>query len=302
MHHDPLYRSGFSRFRIRSAWGFYGLMVVLAGVLILLATVAFVGSFRWINPSVSAYMIHEDWQELGVERYDLTHYWNDYDELPDHLKWAVIASEDQQFYDHHGFDIESIKEAWEDLQEGTRTRGASTISQQVARNMFLWPDQSWVRKGLEAVLTVMVEVIWPKERILEVYLNIAEFGPGLYGIGKASQEYFGNAPSQIEPDASARFAAVLPEPKRMRVEPPTPFVEERSKWILAQMSHITGVSYLPEEEEPEVEPEFEPADDPHPPGFQRGWEEDSLQDTIPTEQVENDSIIQLPDTLRQEFR
>lgn len=157
--------------------------------------------------------------------------------------WAVVAAEDQLFFEHSGFDLESIEEAWDERRQGKRIRGASTISQQVAKNLFLSPAQSFFRKGIEAGITVLIELFWTKERIIEVYLNIAEFGPGIFGIGKASEVYFGRPAPELTPEMSARFAAVLPSPKRMRVNPPSPYTQERSRWILRQMNQLTGKTY-----------------------------------------------------------
>jgi monofunctional glycosyltransferase len=203
---------------------------------------------RWVNPSASSFTLRENWTEHETERYNLRDRWVSSEELPDHLKWAVIASEDQLFWEHRGFDMESIREAWDERQSGERSRGASTITQQVAKNLYLWPAQSFFRKGLEAGITVLIELFWSKERILEVYLNIAEFGPGIFGVGTASDKFYGMDASQLDPEMSARLAAVLPSPKRMRVNPPSPFAEERSLWILRQMTQLSGFAYLPESE------------------------------------------------------
>lgn len=200
---------------------------------------------RWANPPFTSFTLREDWENLETERHDLKEWWTPSEQIPAHLQWAVIASEDQLFQDHSGFDIESIKEAIDERRKGERSRGASTITQQTAKNLFLWPDQSYFRKGIEAGITVIIELLWPKERILEVYLNIAEFGPGLYGIGKAADSEFGIHPTDLQPEMSARLAAVLPSPKRMRVEPPSPFAQKRSRWILKQMSQLSGIAYLP---------------------------------------------------------
>jgi len=246
----------------KTSWKRRLLFVCFAAVaalfLILLTSII---SLRWLNPPFTAFTLREDWQNLGSERYNLRDWWVPRDELPHHLKWAVIASEDQNFHHHRGFDIESIREAIEERREGVRRRGASTLSQQVAKNLFLWPGESFVRKGMEAGITVLIEVFWPKERILEVYLNIAEFGPGVFGVGRAANEFFGVTPDRLEPEMSARLAAVLPGPKRMRVEPPTPYTRERSQWILRQMTHLTGISYVPPAAvEPEEDPDPLPFD------------------------------------------
>ena len=211
-------------------------------------------ALRWVNPPTTSFMQQQDWESLQTEKYSLRNHWVDYEELPKHSAWAVVASEDQLFWEHWGFDFESIQEAWEDRQEGVRSRGASSITQQVTKNLYLWPAESFFRKGIEAGITVLIELFWPKERILEMYLNVAEFGPGIFGIGKASEQFFGLQPSAIEPDMSARLAAVLPSPKRMRVNPPSPFTEERSKWILRQMTHLSGIAYVAVDTTDQAEP------------------------------------------------
>jgi monofunctional glycosyltransferase len=240
------------------------LIVCLAAITVLfLILLTSIISLRCVNPPFTSFTLRENWEELGSERYNLRDWWIPRDELPHHLKWAVIASEDQNFHNHRGFDFESIQEAIDERREGVRHRGASTISQQVAKNLFLWPGTSYLRKAIEAGITILVEIFWSKDRILEIYLNIAEFGPGVFGVGKAADEYFGISPADLKPDMSARLAAVLSSPKRMRVEPPSPYTQVRSEWILRQMTHLTGISYLPPiADEPEDEP------DPLPPGFE----------------------------------
>ncbi len=223
----------------------YALIIILIPFLLLPISVL---TLRWVNPPVTTFTLLEDWNALEADRYNLRDCWTPGSEIPDHLKWAVVAAEDQDFYNHFGFDIESIKEAWEERRKGIRSRGASTISQQVAKNLYLWPAHSFFRKGLEAYITIFIELFWPKERILEMYLNIAEFGPGLFGIGKAADHYFGIDTAALEPEMAARMAAVLPSPKRMRPEPPTPHAKERSEWILEQMAQLTGEKYAPEPE------------------------------------------------------
>ncbi len=221
-------------------------------LLLLMVTVI---TLRWVDPSVTSFTIREDWESLEMERYNLRDFWVEADEIPDHMKWAVVASEDQLFWEHHGFDVESIQEAWEDRQEGRRSRGASSISQQVAKNLFLSPAQSLFRKGLEAGITVLIELFWPKERIIEVYLNVAEFGPGIFGVGRAAEVFWSIPVSQIDADKAARLAAVLPSPKRMRVQPPSPYAYERSRWILRQMTQLTGIQYIRSNQEATEESE-----------------------------------------------
>jgi monofunctional biosynthetic peptidoglycan transglycosylase len=174
----------------------------------------------------------------------IQHRWVDWPQISPHVKVAVIASEDQKFPEHHGFDLESINDALEERERGRRVRGASTISQQVAKNLFLWPGQSWVRKGFEAYYTVLIETLWPKRRILEVYLNIAEFGTGVFGVGAASEVYFHRRAARLSAPDAALLAAVLPNPKRLRVAAPSRYVRSRQDWILGQMRGIGGVGLL----------------------------------------------------------
>lgn len=214
---------------------------------------------RWVNPPFTSFTLQENWDEMKQERYNLRTYWVPRDEIPDHMVWAVVAAEDQLFFEHFGFDIESIEDAWQERQEGERIRGASTITMQVSKNLFLTSDQNFLRKGVEAGITVLIELFWSKDRIVEVYLNIAQFGPGIYGIGKASEHYFNRPASQLTPVMAARFAAVLPSPSRMRINPPSPYTQERSRWILQQMNQLTGKTYYmtdndseKEDEEPQI--------------------------------------------------
>lgn len=230
----PLYRR--SKFYIYLIFG-----VILAIFITLTISVLIL---RWVNPPTTSFILQQNWESLPGERYSLRESWVDFENLPIHSTWAVVASEDQLFWSHRGFDFESIQEAWEDRQEGVRSRGASSITQQVAKNIYLWPAESFLRKGIEAGITVLIETFWAKERIIEVYLNIAEFGPGVFGIGKASGQFFDIPASELEPDMSARLVAVLPNPKRMRVSPPSPYTEERRSWILSQMTRLSGIAYI----------------------------------------------------------
>jgi monofunctional glycosyltransferase len=223
--------------------------IVLIGLIMLVLSI---GLLRWVNPPFTSFTLRENWSAIEKESYNLRTYWVDYEEIPDPMKWAVVAAEDQLFWTHNGFDVQSIQEAWDDRQAGRRTRGASTLSQQVSKNLFLSGSQSFIRKVIEAGITVVIELIWPKERILEVYLNIAEFGPGIFGIGKASEVFWNTTPARINSDRAARLAAVLPSPKRMRVEPPSPYAERRSQWILRQMRQLTGQSFGAPRPQPEI--------------------------------------------------
>jgi monofunctional biosynthetic peptidoglycan transglycosylase len=156
----------------------------------------------------------------------------------------MVAGEDQKFPFHHGFDFDSIQNAVDAADEGRRLRGASTISQQTAKNLFLWNGRSFVRKGLEAYFTVLIELTWPKQRILEMYMNIAELGDGIYGVGAASDVFFRVPPSQLGPAQAAKLAAVLPSPRRFHVDRPTAYVQGRANWIQQQMAQLGGPAYL----------------------------------------------------------
>jgi len=153
---------------------------------------------------------------------------------------------DQKFAFHPGFDFEAIDAALQERERGKRLRGASTISQQVAKNLYLWPGPSFVRKGLETYLTMLIELLWPKQRILEVYLNFAEFGPGVYGVGAAARRYFHSDAAHLTPLESARLAAVLPNPKRLHADRPSAYILRREAWILEQMGALGGPSYIGE--------------------------------------------------------
>jgi monofunctional biosynthetic peptidoglycan transglycosylase len=218
-------------------WGAVSLVALMAIGFIML------WSLKWINPSFTAFTLQEDWGDLGKERYSLRQEWVSYEEIPQNIKWAVVASEDQKFWNHQGVDLVAIAEAYQEMESGERVRGASTITQQVAKNLFLSSDKNYVRKGMEAGIAVTIDALWGKERVMEMYLNIAEFGPGIYGIGKASDHFFGKNAKFLKDEESARMAAVLPNPKRMRVEPASPYVKERKVWILKNMMNLSGIAY-----------------------------------------------------------
>jgi monofunctional glycosyltransferase len=210
-------------------------------------------SLRWINPPTSAFMLGTRIAALADgDRSYRTHYeWVDLEQISPQAALAVIAAEDQQFPFHAGFDFKSIREA---VRHNARSknrhiRGASTISQQVAKNMFLWSGRSYFRKGLEAGFTLLIEWCWPKERILEVYLNIAEFGRGIYGVQAAARHFFHEDARRLDRADSALLAAVLPNPRHYRVEAPSRFVLWRRDWIEGQMAGLGGTTYLNHVEE-----------------------------------------------------
>jgi monofunctional biosynthetic peptidoglycan transglycosylase len=210
----------------------------------LVATAVPVLVLRWVPPLTSAFMLEREIgaRLTGERGFVLRHEWVPLREISPEMPLAAIAAEDQKFAEHAGFDWDSIGSA---LSEGdARPRGASTLTQQVAKNLFLWPERSLLRKGLEAWFTLLLETLWPKRRILEVYLNVAEFGPGVYGVGAASEHYFGKPAARLSRSESALLAAVLPSPSRLRVAQPSPYVLERAAWIERHIARLGGRAYL----------------------------------------------------------
>ncbi|MGY0799234.1 monofunctional biosynthetic peptidoglycan transglycosylase [Lysobacter sp. A286] len=212
----------------------------------LLVTTVQVAVLRFVDPPFTAFMAARQlnaWSE-GDRDFRVAYDWRDRSQVSSHLAVAVIASEDQRFADHHGFDLKAIRKARARHERGGKLRGASTISQQTAKNLFLWSGRSWVRKGMEAWYTALMELMWPKSRIVEVYVNIAEFGDGVYGAQAAARRYFGKDAAQLSPAEAARLAAVLPSPKRYSAASPGPYVQRRSRQIQQQMRQIGGAAYL----------------------------------------------------------
>jgi monofunctional glycosyltransferase len=221
-----------------------GVLLLLAGWLA--AMIVVVIALRWLDPPTSAFMLRDRMEAMasGDPRYEFRHEWRDWNEISPHAAVAVIAAEDQAFAQHNGFDFVQIDKALTERANRRRTRGASTITQQVAKNLFLWPGRSWLRKGLEAGLTVLIELTWPKQRILEVYLNLAEFGRGTWGVEAASKRYFRKSAARMNRPEAALLAAVLPNPLRMRVDAPSPYVRYRQQFILGQMAALGGPAAL----------------------------------------------------------
>lgn len=201
---------------------------------------------RWIDPFTSAFMLEARIEALwhGEHDYQTRYQWVPLEAIAPQAAIAVIASEDQQFPFHAGFDFKSIREAVRAHERGGKLRGASTISQQVAKNLFLWSGRNFVRKTLEAMFTVMIEAMWPKERILEIYLNIAEFGRGVYGVQAAARVFFHKDALRLNSAESALLAVVLPNPRLYRVDAPSRFVLNQREWTLRQMANLGGAAYL----------------------------------------------------------
>lgn len=206
-------------------------------VTLLMLTATPVALLTWVNPPASAFMLGAvvSARLAGRSDFQLHHRWIDARHIAPAAGAAVIAAEDQKFTSHWGFDLESMRAAVTAHRAGVRLRGASTITQQVAKNLFLWSGRSWVRKGLEAWFTILIEAMWSKPRILEVYLNIAQFGDGIYGVAAATERFFGKGPAALTVPEAALLAAVLPNPLRLRVDAPSAYVRQRQTWILTQM-------------------------------------------------------------------
>lgn len=214
------------------AWALAGLVLLAIAAIVL---------FRFVNPPTSAFMLGHLLSGSGQE---LRQEWVSLGDISPWMPLAVVASEDQRFPHHHGVDFGAIRKALAEYQAGQGLRGASTITQQTAKNLFLWNGRSFIRKALEAGLALGVDGVWPKQRIIEVYLNIAEFGHGVYGVEAASRLYFGIPASQLSQTQSARLAAVLPNPKVLSAASPSAYVWERVAWIRGQMAQLSGLHYL----------------------------------------------------------
>jgi len=195
---------------------------------------------RWFPPPTSAFMLYRHYEDIvDKQTYQSIRYsWVNSRQISPNAYAAVIAAEDQHFFHHFGFDLNSIQSSIDDYMDGGRLRGASTISQQVAKNLFLTPSKSFVRKGLEVWFTLLIELLWSKDRILTVYLNIAEFGDHLFGIEAASRHYFGVSAKKINSSQAAMLAATLPNPIRFKAGRPSNYVFKRQHWILRQMQNM----------------------------------------------------------------
>ncbi|MDD2317267.1 MAG: monofunctional biosynthetic peptidoglycan transglycosylase [Desulfobacterales bacterium] len=205
---------------------------------VMLVSMALTLPWRWLAPPTTAFILQDRLHHKGR----IHQRWVPLNEISLALPIAVVAAEDQKFPHHHGFDFQSLSEALrEDRQH---PRGASTISQQLAKNLYLWPGRSLLRKALEAYFTVLIEFTWPKRRILEVYLNVVEFGPGVYGVDAASRLFFGKHSSRITSHEAALLAAVLPSPKRMSAHRPSEYVRKRAFEIEAAVRALGGPGYL----------------------------------------------------------
>lgn len=239
-----------SRSKKRSWWkrtlrwlvlGLLGFLVLTASLVLLL---------RFVPVPVTGVMVERRLQSWFSEgSYTSRHDWVSLDEVAPCMGAAVIASEDQNFAEHFGFDWKAIEKAMAHNEHSKRKRGASTLSQQTAKNVFLWDGRTWLRKGFEVYFTLMIETLWSKKRILEVYLNSVEFGDGIFGVEAASRAFFGKSASRLRPSEAAILAAVLPNPHKFKAAAPSPYIRGRQAWILAQMRQLGGEAMVKKLEE-----------------------------------------------------
>jgi monofunctional biosynthetic peptidoglycan transglycosylase len=214
-------------------------------VIFFVSTVLLVFAMRWINPVTSSIMIQRQISGLFDGEFELVKYhWLDYDDVSKFMPIAIVAAEDQNFPKHFGFDFKQIEKALKENKRGRRVRGASTITQQVAKNLFLWEGKSFVRKGIEAYFTLLIELLWDKQRILEVHMNIAEMGDKIFGVGTASVAYFKKPAAGLNIRQAALLAAILPNPKKYSAISPSGYVRGRQNWIVRQINSLGGINYL----------------------------------------------------------
>ncbi|MBO5881499.1 MAG: monofunctional biosynthetic peptidoglycan transglycosylase [Paraprevotella sp.] len=204
------------------------------------STIFFVILYRFVPVPITPLMVIRCAQQVGRgEKIRLKHHWVPMKEISSQLGIAVIASEDQCFLEHHGFDFKAIEKAIDENKKGKRRRGASTISQQTAKNVFLWPSSSWLRKGLEVYFTALIELCWSKERIMEVYLNSIEMGDGIYGAEAVAQQHFGRSAKKLTATNSALIAATLPNPLKFSSAHPSRYMLKRQSAIMRQMKNVS---------------------------------------------------------------
>lgn len=226
-------KSVFRKFLILTAKTLFGLF---------LFSVAMVIVYRFVPIPVTILQLSRCVEQFSDERpIRLKKDWEPLDRISNRLQLAVVCAEDQKFLSHRGFDVEAIEKAIEHNRKGKRMRGASTISQQTAKNVFLWEGRTWIRKGLEVYFTALIELIWSKERIMEVYLNVIEMGDGIYGAQAAANTYFGKDAEKLTEAEAALIAAILPSPRKYSARSPGAYVRKRQGWILRQMGQWGGV-------------------------------------------------------------
>ncbi|WP_272022075.1 monofunctional biosynthetic peptidoglycan transglycosylase [Olleya namhaensis] len=209
-------------------------------------TVGVVVFYKWVPVPITPLMVIRYFEKDSPKL--LNHDWEPIENISKNLQLAVICSEDQSFLKHTGFDLNAIEKAYENNKKGKRVKGGSTISQQTAKNVFLWPQRSWLRKGLEVYFTFLIETIWDKERIMEVYLNSIEMGTGIYGAESAAQYWFKKPASKLSKLEASAIAAILPNPRKYKANPVTNYIASRKSWIMTQMNFYGTLNYKTEDE------------------------------------------------------
>ncbi len=232
-------RSRKPRPTLTTSWWRWGLRLAVPLTLLLMIPVAVL---RFVNPPTSSFMLQRRWQTRAQKRIVLQHRWVPLSKVSKNMQLALVAAEDQHFFTHHGFDFDSMLDAVS-AKNQKRVRGASTLTQQVAKNLFLWPGHSYLRKAIEALYTVVIELCWPKSRILEMHLNLAEYGDGVYGIEAASRFHFHKTAAELTLSESSALAAVLPSPKKRSAGALSERASERAAWIEAQAIQL-GFDWL----------------------------------------------------------
>ena len=233
---DDIRKTGFGKWLAR-------LLLMKLPLAFIFLTVLWVLVLKWVPVWVTPLMISRSMEYRNDDDFRTRKQWKSFDDISPELAMAVIASEDNLFIEHNGFDWEQIEQAYTEAEKGKRLRGASTISQQTAKNVFLWNGRSWVRKGLEAYFTLLIEAIWGKERIMEVYLNCIEMGNGIYGAAAVADEHFGTTPDKLTRAQCALIAATLPNPRKYSSKRPSKYMLRRQKAILKNMKNIGRVRF-----------------------------------------------------------
>jgi len=210
----------------------------------LMVTVLWVLVYRFVNPPITLLMIQRNLERSSNDKpFKMEKKWVDFEDISDNMKRAAVSAEDQLFLKHLGFDLKAIEKAFAANKNSKKIKGGSTISQQTAKNVFLWPGRSWIRKGFEAYFTLLIEILWSKERILEVYLNVIEMGDGIYGAEAASQSYFNKSCSKLSKSQAAVIAACFPNPRRWTPRNPTQYIRHRQFLIMKNMKRLGPLDF-----------------------------------------------------------
>lgn len=222
-------------------------IAIIAGKILLwfiIFSVIWVLAYRFINPPITFLMVQRNWERKADDKPAKTeHKWVKFEDISDNMKRAAVSAEDQLFLQHMGFDIKAIEKAYASNAKGKKVKGGSTISQQTAKNVFLWSSRSYIRKGFEAYFTLLIELLWSKERILEVYLNVIEMGDGIYGAEAASQAYYGKSCTKLTKSESSLIAACFPNPRRWTPKKPTAYIRHRQYLIMRNMRRLGPLDF-----------------------------------------------------------